>query len=235
MNRVQCLKKHLLEIGDAQIAQHSQGFFKTGAGEYGEGDRFIGVRVPVLRRVARQNSDLETSQVEQLLQSEVHEERLLALLIFVLQFTKAKPAERKQIYDSYCRHMQFINNWDLVDSSAHWIPGPYLADRSRKPLYVWAKSENLWERRIAMTSTLAYIKQNDFEDTLRIARSLLNDPQELIHKAVGWMLREVGKRDLAVEIAFLQSHYKSMPRTMLRYAIERFPESQRQAYLKGTA
>jgi 3-methyladenine DNA glycosylase AlkD len=227
------IKTHLKEIGNPDIAKHSQSFFKTGPGEYGEGDIFIGIRVPVLRVVAKKYRQLPLPAAEALLSSAIHEERLLALLILVLQFTHGDTAQRSQIFDCYCRNMKFVNNWDLVDSSAHWIVGAWLEVRSRSRLDNWARSKNLWKRRIAMMSTLAYIKKNDFGDTLRIAETLLHDSEDLIHKAVGWMLREVGNRDRTVEEAFLKLHYKVMPRTMLRYAIEKFPETLRKRYLEG--
>jgi 3-methyladenine DNA glycosylase AlkD len=169
-----------------------------------------------------------------LLQSPIHEDRSLALLILVHAFTKDDAATKKKIYDAYLSHTDFINNWDLVDVSAPHIVGAYLKDKSRKPLYKLAKSNSLWERRISIIATQHFIRQNDFADTLQIAKLLLHDQHDLIHKAVGWMLREIGNRDLATEEAFLQVHYRMMPRTLLRYAIEKFPEAKRQAYLKGT-
>jgi 3-methyladenine DNA glycosylase AlkD len=172
--------------------------------------------------------------VLQLLQSPIHEDRSLALLILVHAFTKDDAATKKKIYEAYLAHTDFINNWDLVDVSAPHIVGAYLKDKSRKPLYKLAKSNSLWERRISIIATQHFIRQNDFADTLQIAKLLLHDQHDLIHKAVGWMLREIGNRDLATEEAFLQVHYRMMPRTLLRYAIEKFPEAKRQAYLKGT-
>lgn len=207
-------------------------FFKTGPGQYGEGDQFIGVRAPDLRRLARElNATLD--EALQLLQSPIHEDRALALLILVRAFTKGDATTKQKIYDAYLAHTQFINNWDLVDASAPHIVGAYLFDKSRKPLYALAKSLSLWERRIAIIATQYLIRQKDFADALQISELLLGDKHDLIHKAVGWMLREIGNRDLAAAEAFLQMHYSMMPRTMLRYAIERFPEAKRQAYLKG--
>lgn len=227
------VRAQLKELADPEIAAHSQRFFKTGPGEYGEGDRFLGIRMPVLRRIAKQYSDLSLSDIEALLQSRNHEERLLALLILVLQYKRGDDSSRRLIFDFYARNTRFVNNWDLVDSSAHLIVGPYLADRSKRKLHQWAKSKNLWERRIAIMSTFAYIKEGDFDETLSLTEQLVGDDEDLIHKAVGWMLREIGNRDRRVEEAFLKKHYKEMPRTMLRYAIERFPEGNRKRYLAG--
>ena len=221
-------------LADLGIARHSQRFFKTGPGEYAEGDRFIGVRVPAIRTLCRQYRGLPHEEVVKLLQSAVHEERLLALLVMNAQFSRGATDVRKQIYGAYLAHTDRVNNWDLVDSSAHFIVGAYLADRSRRPLDRLAKSRDLWERRIAIIATYHFIKLGDFGDTLRIADRLLDDDEDLIHKAVGWMLREVGNRDRVVEEGFLKPRYDRMPRTMLRYAIERFPERLRKAYLKGT-
>jgi 3-methyladenine DNA glycosylase AlkD len=222
----------LANLADPTIAEHSQRFFKTGPGEYGEGDRFRGVRVPILRTVARQFDPLSLSEVERLLHSPFHEDRLTALLILVRQFGR-KGADRQAIYDLYRRNTAFINNWDLVDSSAPQIVGGFLADKPRAILDDLAISDSLWERRIAIMATMHFIKSGQFEDTLRLARVLLHDKEDLIHKAVGWMLREVGNRDRTVEEAFLAQTYRTMPRTMLRYAIEKFPEDKRKAYLLG--
>lgn len=208
-------------------------FFKTGPGGYGEGDTFIGVAVPDTRRVAREFCDLSQSDVKRLLTSLIHEERLLALFILNQQYVKGRAVTKRWIYDLYLTHTQYINNWDLVDSSAPNIVGRHLFERSRRPLYKLARSRNLWERRIAILATLFFIKNDDFDDTLAISEILLADDHDLIHKAVGWMLRETGKRDLRREETFLASNYRRMPRTMLRYAIEKFPEQKRQRYLKG--
>ncbi len=209
-------------------------FFKTGPGEYGEGDQFIGVKVPIIRKVAKEFKNLPLAEVECLLHSEIHEERLLALVILASQFEKADKAARKRIYDLYLGNTQHINNWDLVDLSAPQIVGGYLEELSRKPLRRLAKSSSLWERRISIVATHWFIRHGDFADTLKIAQTLLKDREDLIHKAVGWMLREVGKRDKAGLEEFLGKHCRAMPRTMLRYAIERFPEKKRREYLKGT-
>ena len=224
----------LLTLGDNQQAAVSQRFFKTGPGEYGEGDVFIGIKVPVLRRLAKEYLDLSLKDIRKILRSKYHELRLFSLLIMVGQFAKGDQQKKKSIYQLYLKNTEYINNWDLVDASAHYIVGPYLIDKFRAPLYELAQSDSLWERRIAIMSTFHYVKNDDFADTLKIARMLLYDQHDLIHKAVGWMLREVGKRRLTVEEGFLKKHYQKMPRTMLRYAIEKFPDPKRQRYLKGT-
>jgi 3-methyladenine DNA glycosylase AlkD len=210
-----------------------QRFFKTGPGEYGEGDVFVGVNVPEIRKLAKQHRDTELDQLEDLLDSPIHEVRLCALFIMNLRYARGDKKQQGALYRLYGRKRRRINNWDLVDASAHRIVGPYLETRSRRPLYEWARSKHLWTRRIAIMSTLHFIKQSDFEDTLAISELLLHDEHDLIHKAVGWMLREVGNRDGAVEEEYLRANYQEMPRTMLRYAIERFPESKRKAYLEG--
>jgi 3-methyladenine DNA glycosylase AlkD len=212
--------------GDAAFLQR---FFKTGPGQYGEGDRFL--RVPATRHVARQSDGLNLEEVQALLHSEWHEERLLALLILVRRFERGDLALRQQIYDFYLRQTQFINNWDLVDLSAPNIVGVWLLDNPRAVLDPLARSSNLWERRIAVLATLAFIRRGEFADTLRLCEGLLDEGHDLMHKACGWMLREVGKRDLGALEGLLQRHATRMPRTMLRYAIEKFPEPQRKAWL----
>jgi 3-methyladenine DNA glycosylase AlkD len=230
---VQSIQDELAALGDPQVAEHSQRYFKTGPGEYGEGDRFRGIRVPVLRKLAQRHKAIRLADVETLLHSPFHEDRLLALLILVRQFGRVGSQAQEKIYNLYLSNTRYINNWDLVDSSAGYIVGAYLLDRDRSPLVELARSSLLWERRIAIMATSYFIGQNQFAETLKIARVLLTDREDLIHKAVGWMLREIGQRDQATEEAFLREHYRQMPRTMLRYAIEKFPEPQRQAYLKG--
>ena len=227
------ISRVLRALGDADIAQHSQRFFKTGKGEYGEGDCFLGIRVPVLRQHVRQYRDVESEEALKLLSSRYHEERLFALLLLVDKFKRATAEEQTWIYKQYLANTQYINNWDLVDSSADKIVGAYLEQRSRKPLYKLAKSKSLWERRIAIMATFHFIRQDDFKDTLAICELLIGDKEDLIHKATGWMLRETGKRNLNVEKDFLDRHCRVMPRTMLRYAIERLPEADRRAYLQG--
>lgn len=228
------LEKILHGVANPEIAAHSQRFFKTGEGEYGQGDQFLGIRVPTLRKQVKAHPTLPLQEVQALLKSPWHEIRLFALLVWVQQFSQ-NPADQPKIYQNYLQHTAYINNWDLVDSSAHHIVGAYLEKRDKAPLYALAQSQDLWERRIAIIATFCFIRKNQFEDALRISKILKNDAEDLIHKAVGWMLREIGKRDLAAETDFLQEHYATMPRTMLRYAIERFPKEQRQRYLKGQA
>lgn len=232
-NNARQISKVLRALGDPAIAEHSQRFFKTGKGEYGYGDKFLGIRVPVLRKHLKAWQNLPLEQVATLLKSRFHEERLLALLLLVRQFSRGDDDQKTAVYNLYLNHARYINNWDLVDSSAHLILGPYLERRDRQLLYELSDSENFWERRMAIMATLHFIKQGEFEDTLKIAARLLRDDEDLIHKAVGWMLREVGKRKPVVEKAFLKAHYSQMPRTMLRYAIEKFPDEERKAYLEG--
>jgi 3-methyladenine DNA glycosylase AlkD len=223
----------LLQLANKEIAEHSQRFFKTAKGEYGAGDIFLGIRVPVLRKLVKKYRGISIAEVYKLLHSKFHEERLLAILMLVQLFKTADDDEQKQIYDLYLRNTEFINNWDIVDISAGNIVGAYLYEKDRIPLYHLVKSENLWERRISIIATFYFIRKNDFEETLKISKILLHDKEDLIQKAVGWMLREVGKREIEFEEEFLQEHYKEMPRTMLRYAIEKIPETRRKMYLKG--
>jgi 3-methyladenine DNA glycosylase AlkD len=230
---LQMIKKRLEQIANKEKAEVLQRFFKTGPGEYGEGDVFIGVKVPDLRKIAKDFRDIVTKDVIVLLESAVHEERLLALLILVGKYAKGDETAKKEIYKLYLDKTKFINNWDLVDVTAHHIVGDYLMNKNKDPLYGLARSEDLWERRIAIMATFYFIRNERYVDTLKIAKTLLNDKEDLIHKAVGWMLREIGKRDMISEEIFLKQHYKEMPRTMLRYAIEKFPEYKRQKYLKG--
>ncbi len=228
------IKKRLGALGSREDAEVLQWFFKTGPGEYGEGDVFAGVRVPVLRKLTGEFAGADESTLHALLESGVHEERLLALLILVRQFEKGSEAGRRRIHTFYLAHTHRINNWDLVDLSAPRVVGGYLVNRPRRLLYRLVKSKSLWERRISVLATFAFIRQGDFADSLALAERLLGDREDLIHKAVGWMLREVGKRDLAVLETFLQPRCKTMPRTMLRYAIEKFPEPLRLAYLRAS-
>ena len=227
------LEQVLRELADPDIAEHSQRFFKTAKGEYGEGDLFLGVRVPVIRRQVKKYKDVPLQQVKALLKSAYHEERLFALLLLVDKYSRGSTEQKQIIYELYLANTRYINNWDLVDSSAHKIVGKYLLDRDRKVLYTLSHSDNLWERRIAVIATMQFVANNQFEDTMKISECLLDDKEDLIHKAVGWLLREIGKRDASVEKAFLKKHYMKMPRTMLRYAIEKFPEIERRAYLDG--
>lgn len=226
-------QKILRQLGNSTIAEDSKRFFKTGKGEYGEGDQFLGIRVPVLRKQAKAFRHLSLKETEQLLHSDFHEERLCALYILVQKFNDGNSEQQKEIFDLYLKNTSCVNGWDLVDSSAHLIVGRYLLNSDKEPLYSLARSDSLWERRIAIIGTLHFIRQHQFSDTIKISKELLDDPEDLIHKAVGWILREVGNRDMAVEEQFLKPHYQTMPRTMLRYAIEKFPEEKRQRYLKG--
>jgi len=230
---VQEIRTRLRKLGNKHRAAISQRFFKTGPGQYGEGDRFLGITVPELRKLAAEYQGITPTEAVQLLRSPIHEERLLALLILVRSFSKGDERFKEKIYHLYLGNTQYINNWDLVDASAAHIVGAFLMEKNKKPLYALAQSSDLWERRIAIMATFRFIKGGEFAETLKIARMLLSDTEDLIHKAGGWMLREVGKRHRATEEQFLKAHYKKMPRTMLRYAIERFPEHRRQRYLKG--
>lgn len=226
--------KALQQVASPERAKNSEWFFKTGPGQYGEGDVFIGVTVPNQRKVAKRYAELSLEEVEKLLFSLVHEERLTGLLILVYKFNTSDEHGEGEIYDFYMAHTTCVNNWDLVDSSASNIVGAYLADKDRSVLYNLARSETLWERRIAIIATAHFISLGESEDTFAIAEILLGDTHDLIHKAVGWMLREVGKKcGQDVEEEFLKKHYGVMPRTMLRYAIERFEEPLRQQYLRG--
>lgn len=224
-------KKKLKALASPDVARSSARFFKTGPGEYGEGDIFIGIPVPTLRSVSRDFKGLPLEDIETLLRSPIHEHRHLALLILVLQVAKCDEAHRSAVFDFYLSNTRFINNWDLVDASAPQVVGGFLWNKPRKPLYDLTKSKSLWERRIAIVSTQHFIRQGDLADTLTISQRLLDDKEDLIHKASGWMLREAGKKDQEVLLAFLDQHASAMPRTMLRYAIERLPAELRQAYL----
>jgi len=257
------IKQDLQNKANPKKAQILQRFFKTCKGEYGEGDVFLGVVVPECRKVVNAHKDASFTVLQKLMQSKIHEHRLVGVLILVEQFKKAdrlyrhpersasgvegynlstrytlRQAQgdalvmRKKIFDFYLKNAKQVNNWDLVDLSASHI-GAYLLDKNTSILIKLAKSKNLWERRIAIMMTFAFIRENRFDETFRIAELLLSDSHDLIHKAVGWMLREVGKRDLKSEEVFLKKHYKKMPRTMLRYAIEKFEETKRKKYLKG--
>ena len=227
-------KAGLHALSDTAHASTMQRYFKTGPGEYAEGDRFIGVRVPQVRQIAKKFRNIPLNEIPVLLASPVHEERLLALIILTLLYPRSGPATQQEIYRLYLQYMPYINNWDLVDVSAMHIVGAHLFRRSREPLRTLAKSHNLWYRRIAILSTFHFIRKEEYDDTLKIAELLLKDAEDLIHKAVGWMLREVWKRDCAAVEPFLKQHTADMPRTMLRYAIERMPEQLRKKYLDGS-
>lgn len=260
------LTKELTSLRDRERARASAWFFKTGKGQYGEGDVFLGIDVPTQRKIAKKYIGLSLADVQKLLKNEIHEFRLVALFILVLKYTRADEKGKKEIVDFYLKNAKRVNNWDLVDSSAGYILGDYLyhkchperSEGSRKDssaparnasqrvaggspqndnnekaiLYKLAESENIWERRIAIISTQGFIRRNQYDDTLKIAEILINDKHDLIHKAVGWMLREVGKKDLNTLCGFLDRHYKNMPRTMLRYAIEKFEKDKKEFYMK---
>ena len=231
--KASAVKKSLAKEAEPKRIFDLQWFFKTKKGEYAEGDKFIGVRVPNQRKVAKQYQLLPLTEIEQLLQSPIHEHRLTALFILLWQFKKADKSEQKRIVELYWRNTKYINNWDLVDSSAPRLIGAYYADKDRKILYQKARSKNLWERRISIIACAWFISRHeDFIDALKISEILLADEHDLIHKAVGWMLREVGNKDRKVEEDFLKKFANQMPRTMLRYAIEKFPEDKRKSYLK---
>jgi len=227
------LIKEIYEARDPKQAELLQRFFKTGPGEYGEGDKFLGLKVPVQRRIAQKYTGLNFVQIQKLLDSVVHEHRLIGLLILVDKFKKADEKTKGDIFNFYLKNTKNINNWDLVDLTSHKIVGEFLKDKKRDKLYDLAQSKNLWEKRISIISCFAYIKNSDFKDALRISEILLNDNHDLIHKAVGWALREIGKKDKSAEENFLKRYYKIMPRTMLRYAIEKFEEKERKRYLKN--
>lgn len=219
-----------------EIEEKFEYFHKTGKGDYAENDIFIGVTVPDIRKVANEYyKTIDLKEVEDLLHSDYHEERLLALIILTYKMKKAKEDEQKEIVSLYINNTNHINGWDLVDLSAHYILGKYLLkhEDEKNILYEFANSDNLWKQRISIVSTWIFIRNNKYEDTLKIAEILLNNEQDLIHKAVGWMLREVGKKDFETEYNFLVQHYKKMPRTMLRYSTEKFDEKLRQKFLKG--
>ncbi len=237
MALIENLKKDILKLANPKQATLLQKFFKTGKGEYGEGDIFLGLKVPDIRKITKQFSNIQLDELQELLNSKIHEHRLAALLILVDHYEKHSE-RRKEIFDFYLKNTKYINNWDLVDLSAPSIIGRFIFNTGKSYpvrvsiLFKLAESENIWERRIAILATYYFIKNNRFDEILAISKSMLEDNHDLIHKAAGWMLREVGKKDIKVLEEFLRKNYKDMPRTMLRYAIERFPEDLRQAYLK---
>ncbi|VVB74923.1 DNA alkylation repair enzyme [uncultured archaeon] len=238
MSTLTKIQNELKLLADPKQAQNLQRFFKTGKGEYAEGDIFYGIKVPVTRGIAKKfGREVTLKEAEELLHSKIHEERLCALLILIQKFESKEitPEEQKEIFDFYLANTKYINNWDLVDLSSHEIAGAYLFShpKERKLLKKLATSELLWDKRIAMVSCYHFIYRKEFSEPLMVAELLQKDGHDLMHKAVGWMLREIGKRDLGVLEDFLKKHYKQMPRTMLRYAIEKFPEAKRKKYLKG--
>lgn len=221
------MKKELQSISDKKLGENYARFFKTGKGEYGEGDKFLGMRVPDLRKVAKKYKNMDLKQVEELLKSEYHEHRQGALFILIDQYQK----NPKEVVGIYLKNTKSINNWDLVDLSAHKILGRHLEKKDRNILYKLAKSKDLWEKRIAIISCFWFIKNKDFIDALKISEILLQDKHDLIHKAVGWVLREIGKKDKTVLENFLKKYHKVMPRTMLRYAIEKFSKEERMFWM----
>ncbi len=227
------LKLTLKKTANPKKAKDLQWFFKTGSGEYAEGDIFIGIVVPTLRKISKDFYELSLDSISELLSSPIHEERLISLFILIQKFNKSTDAEKEKIFNLYLKKTKHINNWDLVDLSAPQIAGNFLFNKNHDILLKLAKSQLLWERRISIIATFYFIKNIEFDSTLKIAEILLLDKHDLIQKAVGWMLREIGKRDFKTEEKFLKIHYKNMPRTMLRYAIEKFPENLRQDYLKS--
>ncbi len=236
MSSLEELKKDFSRLANPKKAKDLQRFFKTGKGEYADGDIFLGVMVPEQRKLVKKYASfLSLDDIQELLNTKIHEHRLTALLILVKQYQKSSEERKKEIFDFYLKNTKNINNWDLIDLSALNIIGDYLLDKDRNIIYQLVKSDNLWERRISVLTTFAFIRKNQFEDSLKLSEILIRDKHDLIHKATGWMLREIGKRDINVLKQFLGKHYKEMPRTMLRYAIEKLPEKERKAYLKGDA
>ena len=227
------LRKKIKSLGNSEISKTMNWFFKTGKGDYGEGDIFVGLKIPTQRKLAQEFRDLAFADLKMLLSSPVHEERLISLFILVDRFAKSSEEKKQIIFRFYLKNRKGINNWDLVDLSAPKIMGKYLLEKDKSILFKFALSKNLWERRIAILSTYEFIRNEDYYTTLRIAEILLEDNHDLIHKAVGWMLREIGNRNLMAEENFLKIHYNKIPRTMLRYAIEKFPETKRKKYLQG--
>ena len=225
------IENELTLLSNPEKAKKLSSFFKTGKGEYGEGDVFLGISVPQQREVAKKYTNSSLDQLEKLLRSKIHEYRLTALIILVLKYGKADNSQKKEIFDFYIKNTKFVNNWDLVDLSSPKIVGDFLINKDRSILFNLVNSDNLWERRIAILATFCFIRNDDYEDALTISKLLLSDNHDLIHKAVGWMLREIGKRNKNVLQKFLNKHYRQMPRTMLRYSIEKFNEEERKHYL----
>ncbi|MDD4151023.1 MAG: DNA alkylation repair protein [Candidatus Gracilibacteria bacterium] len=226
------ITNEILSLKNPDKAKILQGFFKTGIGEYGEGDIFLGITVPELRNISKKYISINFEDIELLLKSEIHDFRFIALCILRLKYEKGDENAKKAVFDFSIKNIEKINNWDLVDTYVHYTIGDYILDKDREILYKFSKSENLWIRRISIISTFAFIKRNLFEDTLKICEILLNDKHDLIHKATGWMLREAGKRDKQILINFLDKHSKNMPRTMLRYSIEKLSKEEKELYMK---
>lgn len=227
------VKADLENASDPVQAEKLQGFFKTGTGEYGEGDIFLGVKVPEQRRIAKKHRNISLEETIELLQSDIHEHRLTSLFILVDKFGKGDEETREKIVDLYLGNTRFVNNWDLVDSSAHKILGVWLLDKPKDLLYKLAESEMLWERRISIIATFPFIRDGDLSDAVALAKKLMNDEHDLIHKASGWVLREIGKKDVETLYSFLDEYSREMPRTMLRYSIEKLPEEKRKHYLRS--
>jgi 3-methyladenine DNA glycosylase AlkD len=226
------IKQEIKQLADPVRAKHSQGFFKTGKGEYGEGDVFLGLTMPQIRVIAKKHfKEISLGDVQKLVENQYHEFRMCGLVILTYKYEKFEE-ERQEIYDFFLKNTKYINNWDLVDVTIPKTVGYYLIDKDRSILYKLVRSSDLWERRIAVLATFPFIRNNDFKDCIVLSEILLKDKHDLIHKAVGWMLREIGKRDETVLTKFLDKHVKEMPRTMLRYAIERLEEEKRKGYLK---
>lgn len=233
MARVDELKKELRAFKDEEKSKSLPVFFQIGKAGYPSTDKFLGATVPQCRKIALKFKDLSFPEIEQIIASNYHEERLVALLILTEQFAKGDESVKKQVYDFYLKHLRGVDNWDLVDTSAYNIVGSYLLDKPRDLLYTFVYSKNVWERRIAIVATMAFIRKGELLDTFKIAELLLTDQHDLIQKAVGWLLREAGKKDKEALVEFLKRHYRQIPRTTLRYAIEKFPEEVRKEYLKG--
>lgn len=232
MIHVEQLLAEMMEVANPKIAEHSARFFKSGPGEYGEGDKFFGIRVPVIRDLVKRYKTLSEQEVLSLIYHDYHEARLAGVLLLVLQYEKSKQTEQKnRIVELYLEHSKQINNWDLVDSSAHKILGPHLLQQDKTILFELANSDNLWQRRIAIITTFYFIRRGDLKTTQLLCNQLLDDKEDLIHKATGWMLREVGKQDLPTLLNYLDTNCTKMARTALRYAIEKLPNEQRQDYL----
>jgi len=225
------LEKKLSDAKNPKKAKLLQRFFKTAPGEYGHGDIFLGITVPTQRKICKKYIEISFPEIQKLLDNKIHEYRFCALAILVSKYKKASDLEKQKIFNFYIKNSKKINNWDLIDVSAPKIVGEYLLNRDKKILYKFAKSKNLWQKRISILSTFWFIRENKFEDSLKISKILLKDKHDLIHKAVGWMLREIGKRNKQAEIKFLEKHAHKMPRVMLRYAIEKFSKKERDYYL----
>jgi len=232
MNIADQIKKDLRNISDPKKVEVLSHYFKTGEGEYGHGDKFLGIKLPDQRIVAKKYfKEASLKDVEELLKDPTHEFRLTGVIILTMKYPKATPEEKKEIYDFYLEHLEFINNWDLVDASAERIVGEYLLDKDRSIIYKLAKSDHLWTQRVSLLTTFQFIKHHEFEDALKLCEYFIKSDRDLIHKASGWMLKEIGKRDEKVLIDFLDKHYKQMPRTMLRYCIEKLSDPQKKHYL----